>query len=918
VTAEFTKAKELKKSYSVKGDGQSSRVYTPVEAGWDLTTLVEYLTPSGSIGATLAQVGSLDAPRWRLDFAFDCQGIHSNLTEDTIADYLGILQQGFRELIYYENLTVHLSAWRDDRNRQVELSERAKQCRSPYLRSLIVSDKLKAQELTQKGIRKPKQMILWVTYTFRGKFRQQDRLAAAINKVVDGFRKFTGEYYISKQLDLENFLDAGYKKGFSCWKNILQNKFKLQLRPLSVDGVWEQLWLRFNRHNCNAAMPPPPQKLIYDISSKQLSEEVNNNLDPRTILVIHDVAIPVAERDCLKHNGKYLGVLHLANKPQSFESPSDQLNYFWQILARDDVWDVEIFTQVITNNQDLARKNLQDLAKESKTELEFFESKGSLSIQSEFNLEQSLEAQRSIIAGNNLIHNVACVMVVHRDDREELNFDCQSLSSMFLYPAVLLREANHPWFSWMQTLPASWSPLQSDPRDRRIELDSSEALGFLPLVKTRDVDFGGVEFVAENSGTPIYLDLVRNCRHLKIFGTTRAGKTVLASGFIAHFLAANLPVSIMDFPTTEAASSFKSFVQVLNGSYFDTISQACNPFEVPRLKRFGDSEREDRRTQYVAFLRELLKIMVLGIDSNLSQINPEIIGSILGRLIEAFFKDPQITDRYEVATKGGLGSDAWQQYPTLKDFLPFCSIERLGLTKASDELLNHLEYIHLRLSDWLENSPLKRSFNQPSTISTDANLFAMALRGISANTEGAVLAMLMNSVVLRRALENPTSLIFIDECSVLFKISALSEYIGTLCATGLKAGMVVILSAQEPMSIAQSAGGDLIFANCTTTLTGFVAKETAPDFCELLGLEEEEIIPNTLENYRTQPGRPYANFLHSRDGIHTPVRFYASDLLFNLMGNNPEERAERESRMSEFGGDIARYLQAELQKTKMR
>lgn len=76
----------------------------------------------------------------------------------------------------------------------------------------------------------------------------------------------------------------------------------------------------------------------------------------------------------------------------------------------------------------------------------------------------------------------------------------------------------------------------------------------------------------------------------------------------------------MDFPTTEVASSFKFFVKVLGGSYFDTISRACNPFDVPGLKRFGDSERENRRTQYVAFLRELLKVMVLGVDADLPKI----------------------------------------------------------------------------------------------------------------------------------------------------------------------------------------------------------------------------------------------------------------------------------------------------------
>ncbi len=55
------------------------------------------------------------------------------------------------------------------------------------------------------------------------------------------------------------------------------------------------------------------------------------------------------------------------------------------------------------------------------------------------------------------------------------------------------------------------------------------------------------------TGTPVFLDLYNQHKNLRLFATTRAGKSVLASGILTQALAHGMPVVAMDYPKPELA-----------------------------------------------------------------------------------------------------------------------------------------------------------------------------------------------------------------------------------------------------------------------------------------------------------------------------------------------------------------------------
>jgi hypothetical protein len=80
----------------------------------------------------------------------------------------------------------------------------------------------------------------------------------------------------------------------------------------------------------------------------------------------------------------------------------------------------------------------------------------------------------------------------------------------------------------------------------------------------------------------------------------------------------------------------------------------------------------------------------------------------------------------------------------------------------------------------------------------------------------------------------------------LFEYDSIAGLVGRLCANGAKAGIRVILSAQDPDTIAQSPSGAKIFQNLTTRLIGRIQPTAVDSFANILKYPQE-IIPATLQ-----------------------------------------------------------------------
>jgi hypothetical protein len=216
-----------------------------------------------------------------------------------------------------------------------------------------------------------------------------------------------------------------------------------------------------------------------------------------------------------------------------------------------------------------------------------------------------------------------------------------------------------------------------------------------------------------------------------------------------------------------------------------------------------------------------------------------------------------------------------------------------GDTKAA------LETILLRLRFWL-SSRVGQSLAQPSTFRSDARLLIFALRNLSNDDDAAILSLSAYSAALRRALSEKASVFFIDESPILFEYDSIAALVGRLCANGAKAGIRVILSAQDPESIAQSPSGAKIFQNLTTRLIGRIQPNAVDSFTSILKYPQSIIACNATESFFPKKEGFYSQWLLDDNGIFTGTRYYPPFNLLAIVANNPIEQEYRTAAMKKY------------------
>lgn len=829
----------------------------------------------------------------QIRFCFDIQGIHPSLPEEQILPIFENIEGGLKELPAGESLTIHMGSFTDDTFRQQELREIEKKCDLEQLQLLVRSERLRARELTQAGTRKNKFLRFWCSYTVLSSedSKTNDPIEKAIKQLQTTWQSFTGEIHEVRHQRIETILRNSFTSGFQMWEQVISTTMGLSTKTLTSNDIWEVIWNQFNR----SEPIPIPNPIILD--DEGLREEQTSDFHIRHLILENEQSVPFPDRSWVKLQDKYIGVLQFSEKPQGWVDEYDQLRYLWEVLSREKVSDTEIICQLTKANQGLAKTAVQRITKQSITSSAMSADKGSIDVKANMNIEEAVKAQETMLRGAIPIHS-AVVFCVHRDTRNKLDEACKYLSSCFLRPAVVDREIEYAWKTWFQTTPIIWENLLGKPINRRLLYFSSEVPGLMPLVRTATGDKSGFELIAEEGGTPVHLDLYKQHKNLAVFGTTRAGKSVLVAGLLTPALAQGIPVIALDYPKPDGSSTFTDYTQFMGveGAYFDITKEANNLFELPDLRGYEPDIIKERMTDFKEFLKTTLMTMVLGTNPiGVSPIMVSNIESVITLGIETFFNDDDIKLRYKLALEAGVGTQEWSDIPTLQDFYNFCSpgfIKLDSIANNSTEILGALDQVRLRLKFWLNNR-VGQSIARPSSFRTDALLLVFALRSLSSEADAAVLALSAYAAALRRALSSPKSIFFLDEAPILFSFESIAELIGRLCANGAKAGIRVILSAQEPESIFQSKSAPKIFANLTTRLIGRIQTSAVDPFIARFKYPSEIISRNSTEAFFPKKENIYSQWLLDDNGKLTFCRYYPAYCLLAAVANNPDEQELR-------------------------
>ena len=861
--------------------GKPKEATVALEAQFDLVCHVQFAADGRNFGAYLLRLGE----KYRLTFGFDCDGIHPNLPDAQLESIYDLTSNGFKSLPENELLTIHMRSFVDDTERTSELARAVARATNPVLQYIATTELKRVEDLSAKGLRKAKQLRMFATFTYDPDADVKDD---RIEKITKGFLvalgNFSGAEKIKKSQEFFGFLEAGFN-AFLLWEQIFTNKMGLTVHALTVEQLWADLW---NRYNSVPAIPVP-QKLIFDRQS--IREEINSNIHATSLLMRSEESIPDPDYRWIKVKRKFIGILSLLDHPDSWKTERDALNFYWKKLGEDKVYDIEIVTQLSKLSQTEERQRLTDVTKEQIFKAQKAAEEGDVNVGAGIDLEEALEARAYLHKGEISLSS-STVFLIHRDTVDLLDRACSYLENLFIFPANLHRETNHVWTTWFQTQATCWSKLLQYPLFTRVgKAFNGYVLGTIPLTTVQTIDRSGVEFLSEEGGVPIYLDLVNRHHHMVILATHRTGKSVVLTGFVNKFLIEDIPVTLLDYPPTDSASTFKDYTRLVGGAYFDVGSEAANIFELPNINHLSREQQADRRKDYEDYLLDILLTMVMGAVTQNTSVDGDIVRSILALVLAKFFDDYEIKSNYRAARSGGLHSPAWAKYPALPDFVGFCSPERIGV--QSPDQIQALNFIVTKLRYWL-TSRIGQALSRPSTFATDSKLFVMAMRGVNNPEDAAILSMCMYGTALRRAFSHAKSAVVVDEAAIALQFPYLANQVGKLCANGAKAGIRVILCSQEPGSIKNCAAGDRILGNCDIKLVGRVQPEVSRAFQDILMIPKEILNPCMTDSFAPNQAMGYSNWILLDGRSYTRVRAYASAGGLAAVVNNPHEVARRQ------------------------
>jgi hypothetical protein len=891
--------------------------FMPFQNETHICCLVEIKKEGREAAGILLNNGS----QYQLIFGFNTKGLHNLLFQSEVSGFADSIEEGMKDIPNGEKITFCAGCYSDDSDRQKELTQLADNTHLKPISILVRNEQRRLQQMTQNGTRQVWEQIAFCSWTADAQAEQQSR--DFLGKVIDGVKNLadsllgsiTGNTRLYKEQFYTKLFLKGFDEGFIRWELLLNTKMGLEIAPCNAADLWQWLWKRFN----SGEAPPIPQILTLEEtpSGFKLTETKTTPKHICTVLIEGEEGRSSCPEHRLSHNrvylngkGKECGVLTMYEPPTGWINTTQQLKWIWEVMSSSYVHDTEAWIEISAGNNFIINDNLARQAKQSKAASTRAITKGQgRDIGAEIKQEESFDAQRRLYKGAKALH-CAVAFLVYRNDSLELNNACNVFSNSF-GTAKVIRERNIAWDIWLQCLPITWNWLLHSGSlfsERRLTLDTETVAGILPLTIPRDIDKKGVEFVTDRGNKPIFIDLFYDqISRALITGESGSGKSVLGWRFAVEALANNIPVVGMDI-SSGGNSTFKTAIELLGeqGAYYDISAGSSNLVEPPDLRKFDKPERERRMESWKEFIRKAMVAIALG-----KVHNPHLaqrVDAIVLQMLDMFLRDPEIIARYNQAFEKGWQSPEWQQIPTLKDLLPFCSKERLNL-KSFEELDKQAINQILSQGNALLASRLGKAIGRPSTFSPEPAVKFFALSGLSNEQDAYLMAINAHTACIRNALSHPRSLFIGDELSVLLRRDGFAQIVGELCATGRKDGISVLLLSQDPDTISQCATGSQIMQNMVYRITGRITANGVASFQRHLGYDPNIISRNATEAFLPRAADLYSCWLIERGGRFWRTRFYPGEMMLASIANNQNEREARDRIMAKYPPTLKGQLQ---------
>ena len=498
------------------------------------------------------------------------------------------------------------------------------------------------------------------------------------------------------------------------------------------------------------------------------------------------------------------------------------------------------------------------------------------------------------------------VVLIYRNTYEELARACKQIKDIFS-PAKLKRENEVALDIWLETQIFNNRRLLTSSNtftERRYVFDSLTARGVTPIAKPQNLHERGVEFVSEEGGFPIQLNLLKDNKRMIILGEAGSGKSVLGAGFITHALAEGAKCVVVDM-SKSGESTFKVYVDQLRdeGSYINLVADKYfNILQPPDLSSVEISlaKKKERFTAWREFLQTIVIAMVMGQNEAASE-KYQRVSSIVIILLKVFFDDENINQRYNRAFEQGWKSEAWQAMPVLKDLMFFCSITKLGL-EYSLEFDEAVKFIKNQIESKLSDPNIGRAIGSVSNVPPTPSLTMFALSGLNNENNSYIMSLVAQMACLNTSLESPTTLAVFDEISELLKKPGFVRVLASSFTRGRKEGMSVALIGQDLGSIVNSEAKSQIIQNTNYWAIGNIRGTSSPeDYINEVGLPRQAVSQNRSSGFTLDRKMMRSRFLVKESkGCHWHCFYYPSPMSLSITANSRFEIAARNRILSQF------------------
>jgi ABC-type dipeptide/oligopeptide/nickel transport system ATPase component len=850
------------------------------------------------VGGLYLQKGSKN----QIVFAFRLQPWHTSMTPQQIADMSYKCQTAIQSVLPGESLTFYIDKFSYDLDRQQQLDDTVKNCNSKDIQTLTRSEQGRTRELSKQGLRQNFSYIVTCTYSFDSE--GDDIATDFISKAIRSVSKLLSQAAESKDVLQREFLsqtlEDSFNKGFQTWHTILETSWKIQVKPLNHQEIWQWIWYHLNSRN--SEVPQIPNYYYWD--GNEFEEIINRNEHPLTLLTQGNAGVSTTplhndQPDIVSLPGRaqHCALLTMTASSKLQLYPEQQLKHIYEILKDRNIVNTEVIIQLSPVNQQNLSNQLELVAAQANSaRLAGSESALGKDIGAELALEESFEAQKLLRRGGSALY-ISFVVKIYRQTSAELADACLRLHRRF-GDCNLVREENIAWALWLDTLPITIDRIlqkTSIIEDRRQVIDNQSFYRYLPMVAPHPVDPEGVELI-ERSGQPIYLDLHKNnTRRALIIGESGSGKSVLAWRFILQALADNIPVIGMD-SAIGGNSSFRYALKLVKGSHVDISRETTNLIEPPNLEKYRGEEFKIRLNQWKNSIRNTLTTYIMyGIE------NPRLeqrVDSFILQAIDIFLADKKIKSRINKALEEGWQSKAWQNIPTLHDWLTFCTKEQLNLKEFEDLDREAINQIRTQITTLLK-SPIGDIVGKPSSFNPEVTIKFFTITDLDNERDQVLIAQTIQATCLRLALTYPKSLIVGDEIADLLKKKGFAQMWGRFHAMARKAGISMITISQNIEEIQKSSAAADILKNISFKLIGRITTDGATSLVDALKYPDL-IYENASKTFVAEKHTGCSHWLLEISNEFWQTQFFPSDLNLAIVANSSKETELRNRILSKY------------------